>query len=90
MTSDCIRSTRISCMLELSTPGSRTELARHHRQCDLKSMANPLGWDVSPLVCAFFRPKVIGFFFPFTACRSRLMTTRHPKPYDQPVKELMA
>ena len=47
------RSTRISCMLEVSGTESRSELGRRHRQKVAQASINPLGWDAYVVVCAF-------------------------------------
>jgi hypothetical protein len=47
------RSTRISCMLEVSGTATRSELARRHRQKVAQALRNPLGWDAYVVVCAF-------------------------------------
>jgi hypothetical protein len=47
------RSTRNSCMLEISGTESRRELARRHRQKIAQALSNPLGWDAYVVVCAF-------------------------------------
>jgi hypothetical protein len=47
------RSTRISCMLEVSGTETRSELARRHRAKVAQAMDNPFGWDAYVVVCAF-------------------------------------
>ena len=47
------RSTRISCMLEVSGTETRSELARRHRQKVAQALRNPFGWDAYVVVCAF-------------------------------------
>jgi hypothetical protein len=47
------RSTRISCMLEVSGTETRSELARRHRKKVAQALRNPLGWDPYVVVCAF-------------------------------------
>ena len=47
------RSTRISCMLEVSGTEARSELARRHRKKVAQALRNPLGWDAYVVVCAF-------------------------------------
>jgi hypothetical protein len=46
------RSTRISCMLEVSGTESPGELGRH-RQKIAQASLNPLGWDAYVVVCSF-------------------------------------
>jgi hypothetical protein len=47
------RSTRISCMLEISRTEAPSELGRRHRQKVAQASLNPLGWDAYVVVCAF-------------------------------------
>jgi hypothetical protein len=47
------RSTRMSCMLEVSGTEVPNELARRHRQKIAQASLNPLGWDSYVIVCAF-------------------------------------
>jgi hypothetical protein len=47
------RSTRISCMLEVSGTANHSQLTRRHRQKVAQAMANPLGWNAYVIVCAF-------------------------------------
>jgi hypothetical protein len=47
------RSTRISCMLEVSGTEIRSELGRRHRQKVAQALRNPLRWDAYVVVCAF-------------------------------------
>jgi hypothetical protein len=47
------RSTRISCMLEVSGTESRNELGRRHRQKLAQAARNPFGWNAYVVVCAF-------------------------------------
>jgi hypothetical protein len=47
------RSTRISCMLEVSGTETPSELGRRHRQKIAQASLNPLGWDAYVVVCAF-------------------------------------
>jgi hypothetical protein len=47
------RSTRQSCMLEISGTESVDEFARRHREKVSQATANPLGWDSYVAVCAF-------------------------------------
>jgi hypothetical protein len=47
------RSTRISCMLEVSGTEVPSELARRHRQKIAQASLNPLGWGAYVIVCAF-------------------------------------
>jgi hypothetical protein len=47
------RSTRFSCMLEVSGTESLRELGRRHREKILQATSNPLGWDSYVVVCAF-------------------------------------
>ena len=47
------RSTRISCMLEVSGTETPSELARRHRQKIAQAALNPLRWDAYVVVCAF-------------------------------------
>jgi hypothetical protein len=47
------RSTRISCMLEVSGTELLAELGRRHREKVAQAVANPLGWDSYVVVCAF-------------------------------------
>jgi hypothetical protein len=47
------RSTRISCMLEVSGTETHSELARRHRAKVAQALDNPLGWDAYVVVCAF-------------------------------------
>ena len=83
------RSTRISCMLEVSGTETRSELCaaigrKSRKPCAIRLVGTPMLWS-SP-----FRPRVIGFAFPFTICRSWPMTKRQARPYGERVKELMA
>ncbi len=47
------RSTRVSCMLEVSGTENLSELARRHRQKVAQASLNPLGWDAYVIVSAF-------------------------------------
>jgi hypothetical protein len=47
------RSTRGSCMLEVSGTEVPSELARRHRQKIAQASLNPIGWDAYVIVCAF-------------------------------------
>jgi hypothetical protein len=47
------RSTRISCMLEVSGTETPSELGRRHRQKIAQASLNPRGWDAYVVVCAF-------------------------------------
>ena len=47
------RSLKDSCMLEISGTETFGELSRRHREKVAQAMANPLGWDVYVVVCAF-------------------------------------
>jgi hypothetical protein len=47
------RSTRVSCMLEISGTEVLDELGRRHREKIAQATANPLGWDSYVVVCAF-------------------------------------
>ena len=47
------RSTRVSCMLEISGTEVFDELGRRHREKIAQAIASPLGWDSYVVVCAF-------------------------------------
>jgi hypothetical protein len=47
------RSTRISCMLEVSGTAVHSQLTRRHRQKVAQAVANPLRWDAYVVVCVF-------------------------------------
>ncbi len=47
------RSTRISCMLEVSGTTVQSQLTRRHREKVAQAIGNPLGWDTYVVVCVF-------------------------------------
>jgi hypothetical protein len=47
------RSTRASCLLEVSGTLTLSELGRRHRKKVAQALRNPLGWNAYVVVCAF-------------------------------------
>ena len=82
------RSTRRSCMLEVSGTANLSELGRRHRDKVVQALQSWVGtftWSF-----AHFHRGAIEFASRFTECGDQQMTKRQARPYGERVKELMA